>query len=93
MTTGNNKLQQGLMTAEHYLNAILGGLFTVLFGVFGYIMNRSEKRIAALEDWRLHQSEKEHARFERILTELTQLRAQNEYLTRRVDEIVTQINA
>lgn len=81
------------MTTEQYLTAIASGLFSLLFGVFGYILNRYENRIAALEAWRLTAAKEDAERSLRILNELSQLRSQNEYLTKRVDEIIKQINA
>lgn len=86
------KTDKILMTTEQYLMAIASGLFTLLFGVFGYILNRYENRIASLEEWRLNAAKEEAERSLKILNELERVRSQNEYLTKRVDEIIKQLN-
>lgn len=87
------KTDKILMTTEQYLNSIIGGVITVLLGVVGYVMSRYEKRITALEEWRLTAAKEDAERSLRILNELTQLRSDNAYLTKRVDEIIAQLNA
>lgn len=90
--TGNMKTDKIIMTTEQYLNSIIGGVITVLLGVVGYVMSRYEKRITALEEWRLTAAKEDAERSLKILNALGQVRLQNEYLTKRVDEIIKQLN-
>lgn len=86
------KTDKIIMTTEQYLNSIIGGVITVLLGVVGYVMSRYEKRITALEEWRLTAAKEDAERSLKILNALGQVRLQNEYLTKRVDEIIKQLN-